>query len=142
MEDQILTEHFRLSEFTNSATAIANGIDNSVPNRFIPSIVNLCNQVLEPLRQQVNEPVIISSGYRSPELNRLVGGVPNSQHLTGEAADIYVADNAKLREWYRLLADGIFDQLVLEKSGSKTWIHVSCKQDLSKNRQRIFKVQR
>ena len=88
MEDQILTPHFRLSEFSRSATVDSLGIDNSVPKELIPSLKNLCEHVLEPLREHFGIPVVISSGYRCPALNRTVGGVSNSQHLKGEAADI------------------------------------------------------
>jgi len=135
-----LTKHFSLSEFEYSATAIRYGIDNSVPDRFIPSIVNLCNQVLEPLRQHVGVPVIISSGYRCPQLNRLVGGVPNSQHMAGEAADIVLPASlnpspstvnrqlSTLREWYEWIYHNCHcHQLLWEHNRSHHWIHVSCK---------------
>lgn len=95
-----LSEHFSLSEFEHSITAIRCNIDNSVPLELIHHLRNLCERVLEPLRQHVGEPVIISSGYRCRELNRRVGGTPNSQHLTGEAADICVNNAPKLRQWY------------------------------------------
>lgn len=136
-----LTEHFQLSEFEKSATASTHHIDNHVPTAFIPNVKNLCEQVLEPLRQHVGEPVIISSGYRCPELNRLVGGAANSQHVTGQAADIYIADTSKLGQWFLWLIDNVpFDQLIWEKEGTKRWIHVSCKMDLSQNRQKVFKL--
>ena len=140
MEDQILTPHFRLFEFSRSSTADSKGIDNSVPSELIPLLRNLCERVLEPLRQHVSEPVIISSGYRCPELNRRVGGASNSQHLTGEAADICVNNTPKLRQWYLWMAENLpYDQLILAKKGKKCWIHVSCKLDPSENRQCIFR---
>ena len=83
-----LSEHFDLDEFTRSATADRLHIDNTIPEELIPNLKNLCVQVLEPLREHFGTPVVISSGYRCPALNQAVGGVPNSQHLTGEAADI------------------------------------------------------
>ena len=130
-----LTEHFSLSEFERSSTAIANGIDNTVPQRLIPPLRNLCEKVLEPLRQQFGEPVIISSGYRCLELNRLVGGVRNSQHLTGEAADIYTEDSVKLREWYEWMKTNVpYHQLIYESKGKQHWIHVSCYMDSKRNR--------
>jgi len=130
MEDKILTEHFRLSEFERSEMAIANGIDNHCPSTLIPNLKNLCEKVLEPLRIHVREPVIISSGYRCPELNRLVGGVPNSQHLTGEAADIYLSDTRKLRKWYNWMKKHVpYHQLIYETKGNHHWIHVSCRID-------------
>lgn len=141
MEDQVLSEHFMLSEFERSSTAVANGIDNRCPSALIPNLKNLCEQVLEPLRRQAGEPIVISSGYRCPRLNRLVGGVSTSQHLTGEAVDIYTPDPSKLRKWYRLLADGVFDQLILESKGSRRWIHVSCRIDATRNRQHAVSCQ-
>ena len=137
-----LSEHFSLSEFEYSATAIRNGIDNSVPDRFIPSLKNLCEQVLEPLRQHVRQPMVISSGYRCPELNKLVGGSPTSQHLTGEAADIYIPDPKKLLRWYNYLkqSDISYDQLLLERKGNILWLHVSCKPNPSKNRHQVLRI--
>lgn len=136
-----LTEHFTLNEFQRSATASYQGIDNNIPSKFISSIRNLCEQVLEPLRQHVQEPVIIGSGYRSPALNAIVGGVANSQHMKGEAADIHCPNRQKLHDWFLWLMDNTnFDQLLLEKSKTSTWIHVSCKPDISKNRHMVRRI--
>lgn len=159
-----LTEHFTLEEFEFSSTALARGIDNSLnpENRahakIINNLRNLCKQVLEPLRTHVNEsspykgdkrgavPVIISSGYRCPRLNKLVGGSPTSQHMTGEACDIHLSDQKKLREWFTWLMDNEnADQIILEKSspskgdkrGAHYWFHVSCKSDPSQNRHHV-----
>ena len=154
MQDQILTPHFRLSEFSRSSTADSKGIDNSVPEELIPSLKNLCQQVLEPLRQHFGIPVVISSGYRCPALNQAVGGVANSQHLTGEAADIILppltlpstssgqanTHHSTLNEWFYWLIDNVpFDQLGFESKGTTKWIHVSCKLDPTENRQSIFR---
>ena len=100
-----LSEHFDLNEFTRSATADRLHIDNSIPEEFIPNLKNLCQQVLEPLREHFGIPVIISSGYRCPALNRAVGGVPNSQHLKGEAADIILPPLTLNTQRMVLLAD-------------------------------------
>jgi len=148
MEDQILTEHFRLSEFTRSATAERHHIDNTIPSTLIPNLKNLCKEVLEPLRQHVGVPVIISSGYRSPELNRLVGGVKNSQHQSGEAADILIGNQLATKEHRLVMNDCFiwiqdncsFDQLIFESNGTTRWIHVSCKPDITQNRQRILRL--
>ena len=138
-----LSEHFDLNEFTRSATADRLHIDNSLNpsdptgQSIINNLRNLCEQVLEPLRQHFGIPVVISSGYRCPALNKAVGGVPNSQHLTGEAADIVMP---KLADAFYWLIDNVpFDQLGFESRGSTKWIHVSCKLDPSENRQCIFR---
>ena len=164
-----LTPHFTLEEFEYSSTALARGIDNRIPNRpsattrspgssaangsgseeeaksspILANIQNLCEVVLEPLRQQVNEPVIISSGYRCPQLNRAVGGSPTSQHMTGEACDIHHSDPQKLRDWFAILQRGEFDQLIWERSSPRSthyWIHVSCKHDRLQNRRQVFQL--
>ena len=154
-----LSPHFSLEEFTYSSTALARGIDNSLnPEnpahaKIISNLRNLCEQVLEPLRLYANEsssykgdkrgsvPVIISSGYRCPQLNKLVGGSSTSQHMTGEACDIHISDQKKLREWVTWLMDNVnADQLILERASETSnhyWIHVSCKSDPSKNRHQV-----
>ena len=89
-----LSEHFDLSEFTRSATADRLHIDNSLNpsdptgQSIINNLKNLFQQVLEPLREHFGIPIVVSSGYRCPALNQAIGGVSNSQHLTGEATDI------------------------------------------------------
>ena len=140
MAKTILTKHFTLEEFTRSSTAKARGIDNTVPLQFIPSLRNLCEKVLEPLRERVKEPVIISSGYRCPALNRAVGGSNTSQHMKGEACDIYMEDKEKLRKWFAILMDGDFDQLIFERNRrtGHCWIHVSCKVNAEENRHQVI----
>lgn len=140
MAKTILTKHFTLEEFSFSSTAKSRGINNTVPLQYIPSLRNLCEVVLEPLREQVKEPVIISSGYRCPALNKAVGGTNTSQHMKGEACDIYMEDKEKLRKWFAILMDGDFDQLIFERNRrtGHCWIHVSCKPDTSLNRHQVI----
>ena len=131
-----LTEHFKLSEFTNSETARKAGIRNVPGDTEIESLRNLCQQVLEPLRAHFGTAITISSGYRSSLLNQAVGGVRDSQHITGEAADIpYVSGWA---EW--IACNTTFDQLIIERKGQVRWIHVSCKRDVSANRHQVLKA--
>ena len=140
MAKTILTKHFTLEEFSHSSTAKARGIDNTVPKQLVPALRNLCERVLEPLRERVKEPVIISSGYRCPALNKAVGGTNTSQHMKGEACDIYMEDKTKLRKWFAILLDGDFDQLIFERNRrtDRCWIHVSCKPDTSLNRHQVI----
>lgn len=141
MQDQLLSPHFRLSEFTRSRTAEAAGIDNRIPEALIPNLVTLCEAVLEPLRQHAGKPITISSGYRCLRLNALVGGVPTSQHLTGEAADLHLPSLAEGRAWFNWIATHCsYDQLLWERRGSTRWIHVSCRSDPSKNRRKVLTV--
>lgn len=137
-----LTPHFRLIEFTQSATAQRLGITNDPDINAMASLQVLCEQVLEPLREHVGEPVIISSGYRCPKLNAAVGGVKNSQHMKGEAADIHMPDLDKLKDWFVWLMNNTnFDQLILERASPTSdhwWIHVSCKLNPKRNRHQVI----
>ena len=134
-----ITEHFTVEEFERSSTADRLGIDNRVPEALLPNLKTLCEVVLEPLRAFTGKPIVISSGYRCPALNRAVGGVSQSQHLRGEAADLHLPSIAEGRTWFRRLMDNTtFDQLIWERNPQGAhWIHVSCKADPSRNRNRV-----
>ena len=139
-----ITEHFTVEEFERSSTADRLGIDNRVPEALLPNLKTLCEVVLEPLRTFTGKPIVISSGYRCPALNRAVGGVSQSQHLRGEAADLHLPSIAEGRTWFRWLMDNTtFDQLIWEhdRQGSH-WIHVSCKADPRQNRNRVVSSMR
>ena len=133
-----LSEHFSLGEFVRSSTAQRMGIDNKPDAVAIENLRNLCTKVLEPLREHLGQPVVITSGFRSKRLNETVGGVKNSQHLRGEAADLMVEGEKQARDWIRWMMDFLeFDQLILEKKGKKVWVHVS----LKRNRQQVLKIE-
>ena len=125
--DQRLSEHFTLREMCQSGTAIRKNINNTPDAKTVERLRALCQNVLEPLRRRFGV-IRITSGYRSEALNKAVGGVANSQHLRGEAADIHVSSmevGRKMYEFIRLNTQ--FDQLLFEhstKSGA-TWSHVS-----------------
>ena len=85
-----LSEHFELAEFLVSETAVRRGIANEPTPEIIDNLRRLCQLVLEPLRVKLARPVVITSGYRSPALNRAIGGSPASHHMQGRAADIIV----------------------------------------------------
>ncbi len=146
-----LSQHFTLSEFTNSDTATRRGITNTPTLAATICLTALCHNVLEPLRRFANQPIVISSGYRSKTLNAAVGGASNSQHMTGEAADIHIPyketkEGSKTikvqdldlgKKWFEHLKSLPHDQLIWERSSPNSptyWIHVSCRIDLSKNR--------
>lgn len=120
----IMKNYFGDKEFTYSETAKKYGIDNTPDDLAWQHIHELRDNVLNPAREQLGHPVYITSGYRSKALNSFVGGASNSQHLTGEAADITTKNHARNRELFAILAQmGNFDQLIWEKGGE--WIHVS-----------------
>ena len=85
-----LSEHFELAEFLVSETAARRGIANEPTPEIIENLRRLCQLVLEPLRVKLARPVVITSGYRSPALNRATGGSPTSHHMQGRAADLIV----------------------------------------------------
>ena len=123
-----ISKSFVLEEFTKSDTAKAKGIDNKPPIQPLICLVYLAAYVLEPLRDAMNEPIRISSGYRCERLNRAVGGVSNSQHTKGQAADLCIdGDLKKGRKWFEYIRQHLtFDQLIWEHDRSGTyWIHVS-----------------
>jgi hypothetical protein len=124
-----LSTHFTLQEFVASTKAEQLAIDNTPSVSDIECMQALCEKVLEPLREHFGKPIKIISGFRSPELNRQVGGAPTSQHLRGEAADIEIpgVDNADI--WRYIDEHLPYDQLIAEylttQKGSDGWIHVS-----------------
>lgn len=136
----ILSEHFKLSEFTRSTTAAAKNIDNTPSLTVVSNLQQLCLHILEPLRSYSQTPITINSGYRSRLLNAAVGGVSNSQHTTGEAADIHIPSVEVGRKWFDYIRKNLtFDQLILErasKSSSVWWLHVSFRQN-GTNRQYV-----
>ena len=137
-----LSKNFTYEEFIRSSTAERMGIDNrpktkEEEKKVIENLRNLCLEVLQPLRDYVGAPVHINSGYRCKALNLAVGGVKNSQHSRGEAADIRIASPKQGREWAAWIADNCrFDQMLLERNkNGGVWLHVSCKRDEKANRQ-------
>jgi hypothetical protein len=117
-----LSESFYLDEFTVSGVAEKKGIKNIPPDEAVENLTALCVHVLQPVRNSAGKSILISSGYRCPELNKAVGGVPTSQHVKGEAADIY-CEGMSARDLFTLIQSlGItFDQLILYP----TFVHVS-----------------
>jgi hypothetical protein len=127
-------EFFTLQEFVISQTAVRKGIPNDPPPEAIAAIQALCSNVLDPLRQQLGKPIIISSGYRSPEVNKAVGGSVTSQHCAGEAADI-ICPGVEVSDLVKAIRDAKlpFDQLIHEG----TWTHVSYS---PRNRRQVLKA--
>lgn len=132
-------KYFTINELTKSATAKRLKIDNTPNDEVIKNLTALVDNVLDPLREAYGQPIIVSSGYRCPQLNKAVGGVKNSQHTLGMAADIHtvsdtVEDNKKLYQLIRTL-DLPVDQCINEYNYN--WIHVSYSQ---KNRRQYLSI--
>lgn len=131
-------EHFPLNEFTRSQTASRRGIDNTPPDALIPNLVRVAF-FLETLRARLGRqiggvvPIIISSGYRSPTLNRATRGSKTSAHMRGLAADITCpamrpADLAAFIVQH--MVDVGFDQVILEFGD---WVHVGLSEGEQRN---------
>lgn len=131
------TEHFSVYELCKSDTATANHIDNTPTEFEVNNMLALMHNVLEPARQMLGVPIIVTSGFRCEELNKLVGGSKTSQHLYGQAADLICSKFTDKKRLFNLLVQFDIDQLLWEtnKNGT-TWIHVSYKTD-GKNRNYI-----
>lgn len=127
-----LSKNFSLHELSKSETAIRRGIENTPSLRVIDNLQALVDNVLQPIRDKLG-PVVITSGYRSPQLNTAIGGSPTSDHCLGMAADCEVLgmDNKVFAQWVQ---DNLkFTQLILEfytegvpDSG---WVHISYDKD-------------
>ncbi|NDC30848.1 MAG: DUF882 domain-containing protein [Bacteroidetes bacterium] len=137
-----LTQHFSLEEMTKSQTGSRKNIDNTAPPEVVENLKALCENVLEKIRIHFGRPLSINSGYRGPALNKAIGGAKNSQHMTGQAADIEIAgmDNKILFCWIKDNME--FDQLILEfyKEGTPDsgWVHVSW--NSQGNRKQVLKI--
>ena len=135
-----LSKNFSLGEMIQSQTAIRKNIDNNPNGDQILNLIDLCDNVLQPLRDAIG-PIRISSGFRSQKLNVAIGGAASSQHcaLNGAAADIDMGErNAEVFEWLKANVD--FDQLIWEfgDKSNPSWVHVSYKD--GKNRNQILKA--
>ena len=142
-EKMKLSEHFTLGELTKTSYITADG--NIPSHKAIENLKNICENWLEDLRYSQNTlygdssqesgdsrndiPIIISSGYRSEEVNRLCGGAKGSNHLTGCAVDIKCYGPEQMIRMAGILldiSDGTkrdFDELIQEKRGTTYWIH-------------------
>lgn len=136
-----LSKNFTLDEMCKSKKAKELRIKNVPSPKEVARLKALCENVLQPLRDYMGEPVIINSGYRSPELNKKVGGVRDSQHLIGEAADINCKGSMKYanRIIEFIMMNLVFDQLILERNKGAFWVHVSYTTS-GKNRQQYLQI--
>ena len=124
-----LSNNFTLAELTKSQTAVRKNINNEPGTAEIENLIHLAKTVLQPVREHFGKPVMISSGYRSPELCEAIGSSAKSQHAKGEAADFEIqgVDNMQLATW--ISKNTIFDQLILEfyepGDPNSGWVHCS-----------------
>lgn len=117
--------YFTIEELTRSDTAARRGQDNTPTPAALRKLHELTEAVLDPLRQAWGRPIHVNSGYRSPAVNKAVGGAANSQHTLGEAADITAGSPALNKELYELAVRLRlpYDQLIDERG--YRWLHIS-----------------
>lgn len=133
----IKSEFFKLEEFTKSATAERLQINNNPSAEIISNIQYGVQMILDPLRKSYGKPIKITSGYRCARLNSAVGGVSNSWHMKGNAADLHVSNRAEAQELFRLLQTlPSVDTCLFEHSKSAQWLHVQW--NLTKNPRHHF----
>lgn len=109
--------------FTEMISTASTAQENNLPDwDDINRLLELCRWILDPVREMYGKPIVVTSGFRSPSLNRLVGGVPTSQHMQGLAADLLCSDSKAL---FDLIAESDlpFDQLIYYQK--RKFVHVS-----------------
>jgi len=123
-----LSKNFTLSEITRSNTAKRKGIENSPTEKHLQNLQLLITNLIQPIRDELG-PLRVTSGYRSPRLNRSIGGSNKSQHCRGEALDLQFWRDGKMvnKEVYDFVINSelAFDQMINEFDFS--WIHISYK---------------
>tara|TARA_B100000959_G_scaffold213687_1_gene224854 strand:+ start:1808 stop:2284 length:477 start_codon:yes stop_codon:yes gene_type:complete len=135
-----ISKNFNLKELTASSTADRLDIDNGPSTEHLINLTVVTHKILQPVREQFGV-VTVNSGYRSPALNKAVGGSSRSQHCNGEAVDLecFSVSNPDLAKWITKNLD--WDQIILEfyKKGDphSGWVHCSYKRD-GTNRRKIL----
>ncbi len=142
---QQLTPNFSLDEMLRSQTASRFGFDEqySPPRMVVGSLIMLCVNLLQPIRDLYGKAIFVSSGYRCERVNAAVGGQPNSQHLKGEAADLDCGSREANKALFELIVvwqkQGLieFDQLINEYGYE--WIHISYRRT-GKQRNQVLNI--
>ena len=138
---------FSITELTQSATAKRYGIDNSPSDEIKKNLTLFIEKVLDPIREDWGGPIIVSSGYRCPELNAKVGGANTSGHQYGYCADLQVKGGMKkIRELANFIFEWMkdhkmkFNELLFEHSGGVTWLHFCWIGKDGKQRMKCFDI--
>lgn len=135
-----LSKNFTLYEATRSSKAIQKGIDNSMDTKTLMNAEYFAKNVLQPIRDKIGIPFLITSWYRCPLLNKAVGGANTSAHLTAMALDFNLQGKST-KETFDLVLVALkdlrisFDQLIMErntKTGA-TWVHLGVKKTGNRN---------
>ena len=142
-KDAKLSDHFTIGELTKTS---AKGVDNTPSHAAVLNLKNLCENWLEPLRQRYNKPILINSGFRSEAVNKAIGGVKGSNHLTGCAVDIRVTGLEQAIRYACILLDiseeskRDYDELLIERSPKGGyWVHFAVRP--KENRRKVRFIQ-
>lgn len=122
-----ITKNFSLLELVSSETATRRGIDNKPSNAVVENLKRLVKNVLQPLRDWYGKSIIITSAYRSPKLNRAIGGSSTSDHCFGNAADFTVLPSDYRKVVKQIIEQFEYKQLIIEfeRDGYPRWLHIS-----------------
>lgn len=138
-----ISKHISLREATHSATAKRRGIENTPNEEQLDAMYKVAEFIFEPLRLYVGGAIKINSFFRSPKVNKAIGGVSSSQHCKGQAIDIDdVFDHKTNAEMFEYIRENLdFDQLIWEfgDSNNPNWLHVSYVSK-AKNRNRVLRA--
>lgn len=130
-----LSKNFTLQEMTASSTANKHGIANVPGAQEAMNLYKLCNEVLQPIRDKYGKPIIVGSGFRNKQVNKLVGGAANSDHMFGAAADIHTksdkpADNKVLFDLIvKMAQNGEIECRQIIDEYNYSWIHCAVNHD-------------
>ena len=129
--------NFSISELTKSETANLHNINNMPDINSLDNMLDLIYYVLQPIRDRLKKPMVITSGYRCKRVNELLNGSKTSQHLKGQAVD-FIVPNMAVDEVIQFIRNSYiqYDQLINEYN---KWIHISFDKD--NNRQQYFKIE-
>lgn len=132
--------NFKISELIHSDTSIKYNINNMPDVNSLDNLLNLIFYCLQPIRDKIKKPMIITSGYRSLEVNRLVGGATNSQHRTGQAVDFKISGMTPRQVVDFIKKSGIeYDQLIEEYSNNTSWVHISYNKGKNRKQTLLYK---
>ena len=132
-----LSKHLSRAEFERSDAATNYGISNTMNSGQLAKAIKLAENCFEPIREHLGKPIRVNSGYRSPAVNKRIGGALTSQHSLGEAIDLDLHDR-DLFEW--IIDNVTFDQLIFE-GGNDTeaaWFHISYRE--GNNRKQVLRM--
>ena len=139
----MISKHVNIKEGVYSITATRLGIDNEPTREHLDNMIEVADEIFEPLRSWVGGPIKINSFYRCPELNKAIGGSDKSQHCKGQAVDIDdTYGRATNKEMFNFIKENLdFDQMIWEfgDDDNPNWVHVSYVSP-TENRKRCLKA--